>query len=137
MDRLVRYGTVRYGTVTVRIGRVRYGNVRYGTGTDTGSSIIWYGTVPYCTVRYLTVRNRTVPVQYWHRPVLVRYRAVPILYVSRVSPFSKLMETKNNFGPILDLCVSSLRRGHANLLCIVPILSGVLERTTLTRKFYI
>ena len=24
---------------------------------------------------------------------------------------------------ILDLCVSSLRRGHANLLCIVPILS--------------
>lgn len=30
-----------------------------------------------------------------------------------------------NFGPFLDLCVSSLRRGHANLLCIVPILSGV------------
>jgi hypothetical protein len=24
---------------------------------------------------------------------------------------------------VLDLCVSSLRRGHANLLCIVPILS--------------
>ena len=24
---------------------------------------------------------------------------------------------------ILDLCVSSLRRGHANLLCIVPILA--------------
>jgi hypothetical protein len=23
----------------------------------------------------------------------------------------------------LDLCVSSLRRGHANLLCIVPILT--------------
>ncbi|KAG5623108.1 hypothetical protein H5410_008326 [Solanum commersonii] len=29
------------------------------------------------------------------------------------------------FGPFLDLCVSSLRRGHANLLCIVPILSDV------------
>ena len=26
-------------------------------------------------------------------------------------------------GILLDLCVSSLRRGHANLLCIVPILS--------------
>ena len=26
-------------------------------------------------------------------------------------------------GALLDLCVSSLRRGHANLLCIVPILS--------------
>ena len=24
---------------------------------------------------------------------------------------------------VLDLCVSSLRRGHANILCIVPILS--------------
>ena len=31
------------------------------------------------------------------------------------------------FGPFLDLCVSSLRRGHANLLCIVPILLDVLE----------
>ena len=27
------------------------------------------------------------------------------------------------FDTLLDLCVSSLRRGHANLLCIVPILS--------------
>ena len=26
-------------------------------------------------------------------------------------------------GTLLDLCVSSLRRGHANLLCIVPIVS--------------
>jgi hypothetical protein len=34
------------------------------------------------------------------------------------------------FGPFLDLCVSSLRRGHANLLCIVPILSDVSEETT-------
>ena len=25
---------------------------------------------------------------------------------------------------LLDLSVSSLRRGHANLLCIVPILTG-------------
>ena len=31
--------------------------------------------------------------------------------------------------PFLDLCVSSLRRGHANLLCIVPILSDVPEGT--------
>ncbi len=39
----------------------------------------------------------------------------------------KWMEKK--FGPFLDLCVSSLRRGHANLLCIVPILSDVSEET--------
>ena len=32
------------------------------------------------------------------------------------------------FGTLLDLCVSSLRRGHANLLCIVPILTDVPRR---------
>ena len=32
-------------------------------------------------------------------------------------------------GPFLDLCVSSLRRVHANLLCIVSILSDVPEGT--------
>ena len=31
-------------------------------------------------------------------------------------------------GSLLDLCVSSLRRGHANLLCIVPILMDDLRR---------
>ena len=29
----------------------------------------------------------------------------------------------DNILTLLDLCVSSLRRGHANLLCIVPILT--------------
>ena len=32
-------------------------------------------------------------------------------------------ERPQKLGTLLDLCVSSLRRGHANLLCIVPILS--------------
>ena len=36
---------------------------------------------------------------------------------------------KKNLEPFLDLCVSSLREGHANLLCIVPILSDVAEAT--------
>ena len=31
--------------------------------------------------------------------------------------------TKKKLFTLLDLCVSSLRRGHANLLCIVPILT--------------
>ncbi len=43
------------------------------------------------------------------------------------SHFMEWMEKK--LGPFLDLCVSSLRRGHANLLCIVPILSDVSEET--------
>lgn len=36
---------------------------------------------------------------------------------------------KKKLGPLLELCVSSLRRGHTNLLCIVPILSDVSEET--------
>ena len=32
-------------------------------------------------------------------------------------------ENKKKLFTLLDLCVSSLRRGHANLLCIVPILT--------------
>ena len=35
---------------------------------------------------------------------------------------------KKNVDTILDFCVSSLRRGHANLLCIVPILTDDLRR---------
>ena len=34
-----------------------------------------------------------------------------------------LKPKKGKFDTLLDLCVSSLRRGHANLLCIVPILT--------------
>ena len=34
-----------------------------------------------------------------------------------------ILELYKKFSTLLDLCVSSLRRGHANLLCIVPILT--------------
>ena len=34
-----------------------------------------------------------------------------------------LRPTQKKLCTLLDLCVSSLRRGHANLLCIVPILT--------------
>ncbi len=33
------------------------------------------------------------------------------------------VKSKKKLVTLLDLCVSSLRRGHANLLCIVPILT--------------
>ena len=32
--------------------------------------------------------------------------------------------SSKRLSTLLDVCVSSLRRGHAHLLCIVPILSG-------------
>jgi len=37
------------------------------------------------------------------------------------------IKAKKNFYTLLDLSVSSLRRGHANLLCIVPILADDLK----------
>ena len=39
--------------------------------------------------------------------------------------------------PFLDLCVSSLREGHANLLCIVPILTDVTEVTPSKPQAYL
>ena len=37
---------------------------------------------------------------------------------------------------LLDLCVSSLRRGHANLLCIVPILTDVPRKESKDFQFH-
>ena len=39
-------------------------------------------------------------------------------------------------GTLLDLCVSSLRRGHANLLCIVPILSDDPRRESFSKPSF-
>ena len=47
----------------------------------------------------------------------------------RLAAFAEVGEVCMNakkLFTLLDLCVSSLRRGHANLLCIVPILLYVL-----------
>ena len=46
------------------------------------------------------------------------------------APPRKKNEKKSwkKFVTLLDLCVSSLRRGYANLLCIVPILTDDLRR---------
>ena len=49
---------------------------------------------------------------------------------SRANVTQKILE------PFLDLCVSSLREGHANLLCIVPILTDVAEATACGRNDY-
>ena len=46
-------------------------------------------------------------------------------------------EISKKIGPFLDLCVSSLRRGHANLLCIVPILSDVPEGMMLDAALFL
>ena len=44
----------------------------------------------------------------------------PLMRRAEMRPCDKLFKT---LSTLLDLCVSSLRRGHANLLCIVPILT--------------
>jgi len=57
------------------------------------------------------------------------FNAVNPLRQKRNKKMMKEAPEEKKFGPFLDLCVSSLRRGHANLLCIVPILSDVSEET--------
>ena len=42
-----------------------------------------------------------------------------------------------NIFTLLDLCVSSLRRGHANLLCIVPILTDDPRRESTVHAYNI
>ena len=50
--------------------------------------------------------------------------SLSFLYASSAAEALCLKATsKDLLGTLLDLCVSSLRRRHANLLCIVPILS--------------
>ena len=49
-----------------------------------------------------------------------------ILNRIKLITFTKFIQ-KNGYT-LLDLSVSSLRRGHANLLCIVPILTDVTRR---------
>ena len=41
---------------------------------------------------------------------------------------AKDAENKKTCNTPLDLCVSSLRRGHANLLCIVPIFQMMIHK---------
>ena len=48
--------------------------------------------------------------------------------------WNKMRQTKKLFT-LLDLCVSSLRRGHANLLCIVPILTDDPRRESIVHVF--
>ena len=48
------------------------------------------------------------------------------------NPLNLGVGPNKKFGTLLDLCVSSLRRGHANLLCIVPILTDDPRRESAT-----
>jgi hypothetical protein len=49
-------------------------------------------------------------------------------HLSGIAPDLTACAEGKKFDTILDFCVSSLRRGHANLLCIVPILTDDLRR---------
>ena len=52
-------------------------------------------------------------------PPLRPARSLPV----RSQSFGRVECLAKNLSTLLDLCVSSLCRGHANLLCIVPILT--------------
>ena len=44
-------------------------------------------------------------------------------YIKWRHKMNVIMDDLYTMLTLLDLCVSSLRRGHANLLCLVPILT--------------
>ena len=50
-------------------------------------------------------------------------QAAQCAFVALDAPSRRRGQCEKEFVTLLDLCVSSLRRGHANLLCIVPILT--------------
>ena len=47
--------------------------------------------------------------------------AVRLQALARMQKWRAGVELSKKIDTLLDLCVSSLRRGHANLLCIVPV----------------
>jgi hypothetical protein len=56
-----------------------------------------------------------------NRNQLIKNRSKPAGFIKSEPEISGMKNTKI-FGSFLDLCVSSLSKGHANFLCIVPIL---------------
>ena len=46
-----------------------------------------------------------------------------VVFVGTVARCDVVQKPPQKTSTLLGLCVSSLRRGHANLLCIVPILA--------------
>jgi hypothetical protein len=46
-----------------------------------------------------------------------------------------MCKVQKNCYTLLDMSVSSLRRGHANLLCIVPILADDLREVPIISNF--
>ena len=93
-----------------------------------------WGTIQVCTLSWggwpsqiLALRIHTT------RNFGGRHQAQTVSFRGRhVSPDRRLVQTRlarakqtvqQQLFTLLDLCVSSLRRGHANLLCIVPILT--------------
>ena len=57
--------------------------------------------------------------------------STPLLYLSLLAK-----QNRQNKRNTLQFCVSSLRRGHANLLCIVPILVYVQPKLDIVCKNY-
>ena len=58
--------------------------------------------------------------------------AVRLQVLARMQKWRAGAELSKKIDTLLDLCVSSLRRGHANLLCVVPILSDDPRRESVT-----
>ena len=61
-----------------------------------------------------------------------KYRYIGVyIYIQRSQVHEKSMAWQKMFT-LLELCVSFLRRGHGNLLCVVPILTDDPRRESIS-----
>ena len=85
----------------------------------------WYGSKPSsssnCSIR--AFRARISQFELIELILLLKLdKQFPVEQCEATAPQSTEPSPPKHFFTLLDLCVSSLRRGHANLLGIVPIL---------------
>jgi hypothetical protein len=77
-----------------------------------------YGIECLAVGPFVCYRSRLIPPS---KPARPAFFPEPIHHIQGQG--APVLECKKKLFTLLDLCVSSLRRGHANLLCIVPILT--------------
>jgi hypothetical protein len=92
--------------------------LRGGLQICSGLSLLAY--VALLRRFYVSFQLQRMVLKFANIRICNRSNRQPTLICTRISDTGSIAK---KFGTLLDLCVSSLRRGHANLLCIVPILT--------------
>ena len=90
--------------------------------TEMGALLLLTGVELFWTIRFIA----------WGRPVTALYPKllIAIILTSTVHFVENSFSQEKKIWNASRICVSSLRRDHANLLCIVPILTDGFRRSS-------